>query len=141
MVAMENDNNSLPTLQELETLSSIELKRLYQRLFLASAPRSASISFLKGILAWEIQALAQGKDPARLRQQLIKSSGNIAPTNAARYKPGTRLIREWQGKTYEVSILDEGYQFQGQRYRSLSSIARQITGAHWSGPRFFGITS
>jgi hypothetical protein len=54
------------------------------------------------------------------------------------YKPGTRLIREWRGQTHEVTVLDEGYEWQGVRYRSLSPIARAITGSRWSGPRFFG---
>lgn len=54
-------------------------------------------------------------------------------------KPGTRLIREWQGKTHTVSVLETGFEFQGSRYRSLSEIARLITGARWSGPLFFGL--
>ena len=51
----------------------------------------------------------------------------------------TRLIREWQGETHEVTILETGYLYQGQHYRSLSGVASDITGAHWSGPRFFGL--
>jgi len=54
-------------------------------------------------------------------------------------KPGTRLVREWQGRTYEVLVLDDGFSWQGTRYRSLSAIARQITGTAWSGPLFFGL--
>ena len=54
-------------------------------------------------------------------------------------KPGTRLVREWQGRTYEVLALDDGFSWQGTRYRSLSAIARKITGTPWSGPLFFGL--
>lgn len=59
--------------------------------------------------------------------------------DAPRFKPGTRLIREWQGKTFEVTVMDRGYAYRGNRYESLSEIAREITGARWSGPRFFGL--
>ena len=54
-------------------------------------------------------------------------------------KPGTRLIREWRGVTHAVLVHADGYEWQGERHRSLSLIARAITGAHWSGPRFFGL--
>src|SRR5206468_5363452 len=54
-------------------------------------------------------------------------------------KPGTRLMREWQGRTYEVVVLDDGLSWQGVQYRSLSAIARKITGTAWSGPLFFGL--
>ena len=56
-------------------------------------------------------------------------------------KPGTRLIREWQGRSYEVLVLDDGFSWQGTHYRSLSAIARKITGTAWSGPLFFGLRS
>ena len=55
------------------------------------------------------------------------------------FKPGTRLVREWHGVTHTVVILADGVEWRGQRYRSLSVVAREITGAHWSGPRFFGL--
>jgi len=58
-----------------------------------------------------------------------------------RLKPGTRLMREWRGQSHEVLVLDEGFSWQGMHYRSLSAIARQITGTAWSGPLFFGLRS
>jgi hypothetical protein len=54
-------------------------------------------------------------------------------------KPGVRLVREWRGRAHSVLVLEDGFEYQGQRHRSLTEIARQITGAHWSGPRFFGV--
>jgi hypothetical protein len=68
----------------------------------------------------------------------FRSSGSMSASLGADYKPGTKLIREWQGKVHEVVILDDGYIWSGKRYRSLSEIARGITGKRWSGPRFFG---
>jgi hypothetical protein len=55
--------------------------------------------------------------------------------------PGARLIRDWNGKTWVVDITETGFVMQGQSYRSLTAIAKQITGAHWSGPRFFGLNN
>jgi len=55
-------------------------------------------------------------------------------------RPGTRLVREWQGRVHEVVVLDEGFLWSGKRHGSLSEIARAITGTRWSGPRFFGLT-
>jgi hypothetical protein len=54
-------------------------------------------------------------------------------------KPGTRLMREWQGRTYDVLVLDDGFSWQNTQYRSLSALARKITGTAWSGPLFFGL--
>lgn len=54
-------------------------------------------------------------------------------------RPGTHLVREWNGRTYQVEVLENGFRLDGKYYRSLSAIARKITGAHWSGPRFFGM--
>lgn len=56
-----------------------------------------------------------------------------------RLRPGTHLVREWNGRTYQVDVVEYGYRLDGKEYRSLSAIARKITGAHWSGPRFFGV--
>ncbi len=53
--------------------------------------------------------------------------------------PGTRLVRDWNGKTHIVDVIEEGFVFQAKVHKSLTAIARQITGAHWSGPRFFGL--
>jgi hypothetical protein len=54
-------------------------------------------------------------------------------------KPGAKLVREWHGHVHTVNILDDGFDYQGERYPSLTRIARQITGVQWSGPRYFGI--
>ena len=60
-------------------------------------------------------------------------------TAGTRLKPGTRLVREWNGRTYTVTITEDGFAYNGMTYSSLTKIARIITGAHWSGPRFFGL--
>ena len=67
------------------------------------------------------------------------SRGAAKPTPPISLKPGTRLVREWRGATHMVLIHADGIEWRGQRYRSLSVVARKITGARWSGPRFFGL--
>ena len=69
-----------------------------------------------------------------------KAGGAAAGKPALRLKPGARLMREWNGTTHLVEMHEDGLHWQGQVYKSLSAIARQITGAHWSGPRFFGLS-
>ena len=83
-----------------------------------------------------------------LSKAILRKLQTSAPTDALAakkrrprpsFKPGTRLVREWHGVTHTVVILADGVEWRGQRYRSLSVVAREITGAHWSGPRFFGL--
>jgi hypothetical protein len=72
-------------------------------------------------------------------QRSSETGGRPKPTRQSALRPGTHLVREWNGRTYQIEVLDDGFQMDGKRYRSLSAIARKITGAHWSGPRFFGL--
>ncbi|MGB9644458.1 MAG: DUF2924 domain-containing protein, partial [Stellaceae bacterium] len=68
----------------------------------------------------------------------LKQTGAATTPRRPELKPGTRLVRGWQGQTYEVLVLDDGFSWQGTQHRSLSAIARKITGTAWSGPLFFG---
>ena len=65
---------------------------------------------------------------------------SIAPPSESRIKPGSRLVREWHGRTHTVEVTDSGFDYEGKPYRSLTKIAFEITGTQWSGPRFFGLT-
>ena len=71
--------------------------------------------------------------PWRTRHQVL-----VLPQDP--FLPGTHLVREWNGRTYQVEVIDNGYRFDGKTYPSLTTIAKRITGTHWSGPRFFGLT-
>jgi hypothetical protein len=71
--------------------------------------------------------------------QQFKQTGAANTPLHPELKPGTRLMREWQGRTYDVLVLDDGFSWQGTSYRSLSALARKITGTAWSGPLFFGL--
>ena len=79
------------------------------------------------------------KELRRLAKQLGEE-GTLHLGRSRQLKPGTRLVRRWHDKTYYVLVLETGYQFEDRHYASLTPIAREITGAEWSGPRFFGLT-
>lgn len=96
-------------------------------------------------IAWKLQEPVRGGLPpavlrelGRLAQQLT-ANGELDIARDVRLKPGTKLVREWHGKFYHVLVLEEGFEFEDRQYRSLTPIAREITGAAWSGPRFFGL--
>src|SRR5258708_6793427 len=85
-----------------------------------------------------------GLRPERQRQlrqfaQQLNASQEVRIRPRPELKPGNRLVREWQGRTYDVLVLDDGFSWQGTHHRSLSAIARKITGTAWSGPLFFGL--
>jgi hypothetical protein len=96
-------------------------------------------------LAWKVQEEMFGgleKGASRRLAQLaaeLDDHGSIKPAQAYPFKPGTRLVREWQGRVHEVVITEGGFIWSGRAYSSLSQVARLITGTRWSGPRFFGL--
>jgi hypothetical protein len=132
---------------EIAQLGGLDLGKLRDvwRQRLGSPPRFASTEVTRLWLAWELQARARGGyDPATRRRlkQLANSAGtDAAPktTSSAALKPGTVLTREWGGVIHRVTVLEEGFAWTGQNYRSLSEIATRISGSRWSGPRFFGL--
>ena len=122
-----------------------ELRQQWRVLYKAATSPHLSRELLLRAVAYRMQEVALGGlRPQRQRQlrqfaqQLNKSQeGRMGPR--PELKPGTRLVREWQGRTYEVLVLDDGLSWQGTSYRSLSALARKITGTAWSGPLFFGL--
>ena len=99
-----------------------------------------SIVFLRQVLAFEVQSKQSGGLPHGFINRLNKQANGSKPKRSkVEPKPGGRLLREWNGITHVVDIADDCYVWKGENYRSLSAIARAITGAHWSGPRFFGL--
>lgn len=110
-------------------------------------PKGLSRRLLVYAAAYHIQVQAFGGLKPALRRklrQVAKANGSdptpLAPLAKAKIlSPGSRLVREWHGKTYQVDVIEGGFLCDGRRYRSLSGVARAITGARWSGPRFFGL--
>jgi len=133
-------------LDRLQDLDGGALREEWRRLCRSEPPRTSRNLLLRAI-AYRLQEVEFGGLPRWARQSLSGSSsvtgpslsGELAPKPAGpRLKPGARLVREWHGRTHSVLVRDNGFEFEGRRYRSLTQIAREITGAHWSGPRFFG---
>ncbi len=132
-------------LQALEGMTYDGLRTEWRRLYRAHPPKRVARDLLVLGVAWKIQEQAFGGLGAATKRRLaglaktLEQDGDVTRSRVARLKPGARLIREWRGETHTVIVLDDGFEWRGQRWRSLSVIAREITGAHWSGPRFFGL--
>lgn len=110
-------------------------------------PKGLSRRLLEYSAAYHIQAKAFGGLSASTQRKLHQIATAhertkallSSPKPSVALPPGSRLVREWRGRTYTVDVLEQGFLCDGQRYESLSQIARAITGARWSGPRFFGL--
>jgi hypothetical protein len=125
---------------DLETMDRAALIAAWTDIFNTPVPKGLSRSFLRRFLATEIQTRRSGGLPARVRKALTQNNDRGQRSKSAALEPGSRLLREWNGVTHVVEVTEDGFLWNGQTRRSLSVIAREITGAHWSGPRFFGLT-
>ena len=126
----------------LESLSHPELKARWNELHDVSCPPHMSRKFLLRAVAYRIQENAFGglmKPTKRRLAKMAVDAGKPIKPPKAKIKPGTRLLREWNGTVHEVIVLDSAVQYRGEIWPSLSAVAREITGARWSGPRFFGL--
>ncbi len=143
-MSSRHDDALAAEIAQLDGLGLAALRDLWRQR-LGSPPRFASTELTRLWLAWELQARARGgfdlATRRRLKQLSKSSKVDATPTSAAlgALKPGTVLTREWGGVTHRVMVLEEGFAWSGQNYRSLSEIATLITGTRWSGPRFFGL--
>jgi hypothetical protein len=132
-------------LSALATMSSVQLRECWQNIAKIEPP-NVPASLLRRLLAQQLQIRQHGGLPALVAREL---SARVNGQNAAQPRAsvplpiheGTRFIREWRGQTIEVLALADSFEWQGRTYGSLSQIAREVTGAHWSGPRFFGLRS
>lgn len=124
--------------QEVRALERLDIHGLREewRRRYGEPPKMRSTELLARLLAWRIQSEALGGlDAATIR--LLKS--DRLPPPQPKLIAGTRLCREWQGYRHEVDVLETGFRYRGSSYRSLSEVARAITGTRWNGLRFFGL--
>jgi hypothetical protein len=132
-------------LARLPKLDLGALRQQWRALYKAEASPHLSRELLVRAVACRMQEVALGGlRPGRQRQlrqiaQQLKQAGEATIRARPERMPGTRLVREWQGRTYDVLVLDGGFSWQDTHYRSLSALARKITGTAWSGPLFFGL--
>lgn len=140
-------------LRQIEELSRMPLEQLRKRWtdLMGTEPAGFRRDYLVRRLAYRVQELAYGGLSAKVRKELAAIAEAATPqatTKARRRRkakghqlqPGTRLLREWHGQQYEVVVQEDGFLFGGKQYRSLSAIAKVITGAVWNGRRWFGIS-
>jgi len=125
--------------------STQELRLAWRKLHRTEPPFGISRDLLIRALAHQLQEQRYGVTGRGLRRRLQALTGKLEKRGAsfdptAALKTGTTLVRQWRGYTHAVLVRDDGFEYEGQPYRSLSVIAKRITGAHWSGPRFFGLT-
>src|SRR5438309_5264209 len=132
-------------LARLREFALSELRQQWRTLYKSEASPHLSRELLLRAVAYRLQEVALGGlRQARQRQirhiaQQFNQTGEIRRRTRVELRSGTRLVREWQGRTYEVLVLDDGFSWQSAHYCSLSAVARQITGTPWSGPLFFGL--
>ena len=139
----EPDDRQQSILREIEQLQRSPTAEIRQRwvTLMGSEPKQLGRNYLIRRLAYRLQELAFGGLSREARAQLsAKPKKQPARLRASKLKPGTRLVRQWHGRRYEVVVLENGFSYEGQEYRSLSAVARAITGSYWSGNRFFGLT-
>lgn len=125
---------------QVQALSRTHLVDRYEQLLETPTPKGLSTPLLRRIVAFETQAAEHGGLGLRLRKQLrLIADGNGITNPTVHLKSDARLVREWNGVTHVVDRVGDGFSYRGKNYRSLSAIAKEITGAKWSGPRFFGL--
>lgn len=135
--------------EELATISAMSASQLrteWMRMFRRDSP-DVSADILARAISYHRQERALGSLTAASRRHIKRIAGQLDETGAVTFKAarandlkaGTRLARDWHGKTHHILVLDDGFLFEERKYRSLSQIANVITGSRWSGPRFFGL--
>jgi hypothetical protein len=131
---------------QLRALSRPQLLDMWQKLYDRAAPPGIRRELLVPFLAYRMQEHVYGglkssarSELRRIARDLEKSAGSTRLILRPKIKAGTRLVREWRGQTHEVMATESGYEYRGVGYRSLSEIARKVTGTCWSGPAFFGL--
>ena len=131
-------------LDALASLSPAQLKERWSGLE-GSPPPSVPTALLRRLLAQRLQEHRYGTLPALVARELARlgqeKPGDQPVRSRIELTPGTRLVREWNGQTISVEVIEDGFGYGDRSWRSLSEIARHVTGAHWSGPRFFGLTA
>jgi hypothetical protein len=131
------------TLAWLSGLTIFELRGEWRRLHRAPPPMRLSRDLLIRGITYKLQERSLGGLSQSILRKLERLNAEARdarkPAPPISLKPGTRLVREWRGVTHTALVHVDGVEWNGRRYRSLTIVARQITGAHWSGPRFFGL--
>lgn len=136
---MRFDHDLTQQIAQFNDMGRAELRVAWVNAFGDAPPTFLSMGFMRKALVWQSQAQLYGGLKAEVKRALMdagQGKKTVAPP-----AHGARLVREWNGRRYQVDVAEDGFIMDGRRYKSLSELARRITGTRWSGPRFFGITS
>jgi DUF2924 family protein len=145
MVSEVKSGKLAQELKDLETRGDDELKDRWRSIYGTKPPQKIHRSLLIAAVAHRMQENALGALKPSVRRSLMQVANDTATgRRSARHlsrrpKAGTLLVREWGGVTHQAKVLEDGILFRSKRYKSLSEVARIITGARWSGPLFFGL--
>ncbi len=132
----------------LEGADAATLRRLWTTSKGIEPPKTFTARLMRLALAWDAQTASEGREAAKVRREWyriikgraeggsVKGAGNARPALAS---VGTRLLKDWGGTTHEVLVVEGGANWNGQRYSSLSAVARAMTGTNRNGPKFFGL--
>jgi hypothetical protein len=139
---MPGDKAIQAQMLELSELDRIGLRIAWNDAFGMLSPCHISMMLMRKALIWDAQCRRYGWLSPALKRALNATAEGKSPNISAAIanKPGTQLIREWNGRRYSVEVKEKGYLLAGEHFKSLSAIALHITGTNWSGPRFFGLT-
>ncbi len=138
------DDHVTRQISELQSMPRAQLLDLWRTVYRKAAPPGIRREILVPFLAYKIQENAYGglKPSVRAELRRIAESLKSNPSGRlgrSRIKPGSRILRRWRGEMHEVFVEEVGYKYRGTSYKSLSQIARRVTGTRWSGPAFFGL--
>jgi len=132
---MDKQREIISLLRELPGMGRPQLVAQWAIQFGTPPHPKLRVELMRPALAYRIQENAAGLPKQRVQGRFQELSSG---PSLSRFKAGTRIVREWKGQIHEVSVTDEGYEYKGERFKSLSPIATRITGTRWSGPAFFG---
>ncbi|MBI5725837.1 MAG: DUF2924 domain-containing protein [Planctomycetes bacterium] len=143
------DKTVLRQLAELQDMPFAALKERWRSLYGTEPPAYKREHIIRR-LAYRIQELAFGGLPDQTKAELERiaeedecqrkdNRAQRGKSKGTRPLPGTRIVRDWNGQRHEITAVEGGFEYKGRKYKSLSGIAKVITGAHWSGPQFFGL--
>ena len=147
MVSEVKSEKLAQELKDLETRGDDELKNRWRSLYGTKPPPKIHRSLLIAAVAHRMQENTLGALKSSVRRHLMQPTNNPATPRPSPHYPslgprvGTVLVRDWGGVTHQAKVLEDGILFRSKRYKSLSEIARVITGSRWSGPLFFGLKS
>ena len=129
---------------DLETKSASELRQLHNQIMTKKCAANANKEYLRPRIAYRLQELSFGSLNEESKNKLLKIADGTSLNSLKRHSDlmiGTKICREWNGAIHEIEVLKDCFEYCGQKFKSLSSIARKITGTRWNGPKFFKLKS